>query len=241
MTPSKGFLMTESNERSLLIARTLGETLKTSDLATTLESLTRAAVQTLPGVDHASISVRHSDGTIESYAMTDDFLEELDRGQYDNQEGPCYDGVTNNVVTVCGDLRTDPRYPNYGPQAVAAGIRSQAGIRLFEARRSTGALNLYSRTVGALADVAFLVELFTEHAKAAITHAREMEDLRQAMISRQLIGQCVGVLMERYQLSADRAFAFLARVSQDRNVKLRLVAEEILAMSDAGQLEEPDR
>ena len=32
--------------------------------------------------------------------------------------------------------------------------------------------------------------------------------------------------MERYGLSEDRAFAFLARLSQDRNVKLRDIARE---------------
>jgi AmiR/NasT family two-component response regulator len=35
--------------------------------------------------------------------------------------------------------------------------------------------------------------------------------------------------MERYQLDDERAFAFLARLSQQRNVKLRVVAEEIIA------------
>ena len=37
--------------------------------------------------------------------------------------------------------------------------------------------------------------------------------------------------MERYQLSDERAFAFLARLSQDRSVKLRKVAEEVIGMT----------
>jgi AmiR/NasT family two-component response regulator len=35
--------------------------------------------------------------------------------------------------------------------------------------------------------------------------------------------------MERYHLDDERAFAFLARLSQQRNVKLRQVAEELIA------------
>jgi AmiR/NasT family two-component response regulator len=35
--------------------------------------------------------------------------------------------------------------------------------------------------------------------------------------------------MERYKLTDQRAFAFLTRLSQDGNIKLRLVAEEIIA------------
>jgi AmiR/NasT family two-component response regulator len=39
--------------------------------------------------------------------------------------------------------------------------------------------------------------------------------------------------MERYQLSEDRAFAFLARLSQDRNVKLREIAREFTTLANA--------
>jgi AmiR/NasT family two-component response regulator len=40
--------------------------------------------------------------------------------------------------------------------------------------------------------------------------------------------------MERYDLNDERAFAFLKRLSSHRNVKLRLVAQEILAETDRG-------
>jgi AmiR/NasT family two-component response regulator len=44
-----------------------------------------------------------------------------------------------------------------------------------------------------------------------------------------VIGQAVGIVMERYTLSDEHAFAFLKRLSSHRNVKLRQVAEEIIA------------
>jgi AmiR/NasT family two-component response regulator len=47
--------------------------------------------------------------------------------------------------------------------------------------------------------------------------------------TRGLIGNAVGIVMERYQLTDDRAFAFLTRLSQDGNTKLRVVAEQIIA------------
>ena len=43
-----------------------------------------------------------------------------------------------------------------------------------------------------------------------------------------MIGQAVGIVMERFDLSEDRAFAFLARLSSHRNVKLRVVAQELI-------------
>lgn len=225
--------MDDSKDRALHVVGRLADSLKPGDLDETIQSLTRAAVEILPGVDYASISIRHQDGSLRSHALTADFLEELDESQYAMQEGPCYDGVTNNAFTVCGNLRADPRYPNYGRQAEAAGIRSQAGVRLFESARSMGALNLYSRTAGALADIAFLTALFTQHARTAIAYAGQIDQLSQAMVSRQRIGQAVGVVMERFQLPEDRAFAYLARVSQDSNIKVREIADEIVAGSQS--------
>jgi AmiR/NasT family two-component response regulator len=66
----------------------------------------------------------------------------------------------------------------------------------------------------------------------ALDYAREIANLREAMRTRQLIGRAVGIAMERYQLTEERAFAFLARVSQTRNVKLHTVADEIVAETE---------
>jgi len=225
--------MSDVPERALAMASRVADSVSGKDLEDTLASLTRAAVETLPGVDQATITIRHDSGAPRSYALTADFLAELDEWQYDNAEGPCYDGVTNNAFTVCGDLRHDPRYPSYGPLAVAAGIRSQAGLRLFESAHTIGGLNIYSRSLGALADVKFLAELFAEHARSAVTYASQIDGLRDAMTNRQLIGQAVGITMERFGLADDHAFAFLTRLSNHRNVKLHVVAREII--DDAGE------
>jgi AmiR/NasT family two-component response regulator len=38
----------------------------------------------------------------------------------------------------------------------------------------------------------------------------------------------MGILMERYHLDSDQAFAVLRRYSQTTNTKLRLVAQELI-------------
>lgn len=53
------------------------------------------------------------------------------------------------------------------------------------------------------------------------------------MRTRQHIGIAVGIVMQRYGLDQDRAFQYLARVSQSSNIKLREVAEEVI--NHAGQ------
>ena len=207
-------------------ARRLAQTLTPGDLEQTLGRITEAAVEVLPDVSMASITIRHSDNRLETFAPTDDVLLDLDARQYELQQGPCYESATDKAYVVSSDLAADSRWPEYSKAALAAGVHAQAGIGLFDAARFQGALNLYAERVGAFEDLGPLGALFSHHAAVAISYAQEISDLRQAVATRQQIGQAVGVVMERYQLSEERAFAFLARLSQDRNVKLREIARE---------------
>ena len=62
-------------------------------------------------------------------------------------------------------------------------------------------------------------------------HAQQEDQLNQALQSRKVIGQAIGILMERYRIDADRAFQFLMRASSSSNIKLRDVADEIVSTS----------
>ena len=52
--------------------------------------------------------------------------------------------------------------------------------------------------------------------------------LETAIVNRTVIGRAEGILMERFDISPDHAFAVLRRVSQHRNVKLNRIAEELV-------------
>jgi hypothetical protein len=218
----------DDSTRLVEVSRRFAETLTPADLDGTLRNITEAAVALLPSVNYASITVNHADGSMQSHAVTDELLLDLDAKQIQWQEGPCFDGASEQPHVVSPDLRSDERYPRYGEAAVAAGVRAQAGLRLFENEKSIGALNLYSRSVGAFGDMQALSRLFADQAAVAISYATEVENLNEALRTRTIIGQAVGIVMERFGLSDDRAFAFLTRLSNHRNVKLRLVAQEIV-------------
>lgn len=224
--------MESQHDQLLDTARQLSERLNPADLDGTLHQITTAAVQVLPDVHHASITIRHADGRLETSAPTDKFLCELDQHQYELRQGPCYTAATQAGHEISVNLAADERYPDYGPIAQAVGIRAQAGIRLFDAPKAAGALNLYSTKVGAFADVESFATLFAHQAATAVSYASEVQNLKEAVQTRTLIGQAVGIVMERYGLTDDRSFAFLARLSQARNVKLRLVAQELVAASE---------
>ena len=209
-------------------SRRLRAALSPADLDATLERITAAAVEVLPDVRYASITVKHADGRLETLAPTDRLLCDLDAAQYELREGPCYEAAVETVHVAAPHLAEDDRWPRYAPVAVEAGIHAQAGIRLFDSKGSQGALNLYAERPGAFEDLGALGELFSHQAATAIDYAREITHLQQAVRTRQLVGQAVGLVMQRYKLDDARAFAFLARLSSTSNVKLRVVAERLV-------------
>jgi len=182
-------------------------------------------------VHYASITVKHADGSLHTAAPTDDMLLGVDAAQYELREGPCYAAATDELYVSSPNLAADARFPRYAAMAVKAGIRAQAGVRLFDTPKpaAQGALNLYSRDVGSFTDLSVVSQLFAHQAAIALDYARQVENLQEAVQTRQAVGRAVGIVMERYGLTEERAFAFLARVSQARNVKLREIAAEMVS------------
>jgi len=220
-----------TDDRVLDTIRRLSASLSPGDLDHTLESITAAAVAVLPGVHYASITVKHADGSLHTAAPTDDMLLGVDAAQYELREGPCYAAATDELYVSSPNLAADARFPRYAAMAVKAGIRAQAGVRLFDTPKpaAQGALNLYSRDVGSFTDLSVVSQLFAHQAAVALDYARQVENLQEAVQTRQAVGRAVGIVMERYGLTEERAFAFLARVSQARNVKLRESAAEVVS------------
>src|SRR3954465_13330003 len=95
------------------------------DVGQALARITASAVETLPGADLASISVRHADGRLETSAGTDPLVYQADLLQYELFEGPCYDAVTNDYRTYSPDLSMDTEWPRFGPRAAELGLLSQ--------------------------------------------------------------------------------------------------------------------
>ena len=56
--------------------------------------------------------------------------------------------------------------------------------------------------------------------------------LEVALLTRDIIGQAKGILMERYRITADEAFERLRAASQHKNRKLRDLAEELASTGD---------
>jgi AmiR/NasT family two-component response regulator len=73
-----------------------------------------------------------------------------------------------------------------------------------------------------------VVGILSGHASAAIAAAKAQQELEKALDSRTLIGQAQGILMHAFEIDAAKAFAYMRRLSQDQNVKLVRIAENII-------------
>lgn len=202
-------------------------------LEETLTAIVRAAQDAIPDMNHAGISISHRDGRIETLAGTDQLVWDLDSVQYDLNEGPCVSSVKDDPVVVVEHARQEQRWPRYMPRAVESGLRAQLALRLYTDEDTIGGLNLYStesETVSS--DTVQMAELFAAHATIALNCTRYEHQLNEALASRKAIGQAIGLIMQRYQIDEDRAFHFLVRASSSSNLKLRVIADELISSAN---------
>jgi GAF domain-containing protein len=228
--------------RALLDADTVAEL---------LHRVVSTAYELLPGADLASVTLRADDGTFHTPVETESLATALDQIQYDTGEGPCVTAALPDgpASATTPDLAAEPRWPTFGPAAARLGMGSVLSTALVPDAmppRLSGALNIYSRrTFGfddADRDVALLLATHGSLALArtrAVTEAELREtQLRQAIESRDVIGQAKGILMTRRGLNADQAFDLLRRTSQDLNVRLvelaRTLAHRHTELDNAG-------
>lgn len=116
-----------------------------------------------------------------------------------------------------------------------------ASFRLFVGRGNLGPLTLYGPEPNSFdGDALPYGEILAQHAAVAMADAQAADQLHRAIASRDVIGQAKGIIMERFHVDAVRAFEMLTRLSQESNVKLLEVAENVLdttADQVAGQLD----
>ncbi len=195
----------------------------------TLERIVHTAIEIIKGCDLVGISVVHPGG-IDTPAGSDEALNVIDALQFELHEGPCYDALHNQETVVSMNLATDGRWPRWGPLvAQEVGVVCVASYRLFTTETTLGAMNLYSRREQAFdSDDICIGEALAAHAAMALAASQNVDQLELAIARRTMIGQAEGILMERFSLTASQAFSVLRRVSQARNVKLNLIAAELV-------------
>lgn len=215
-------------ERMGEIARRLRE--QSADSESLLTAATQFAVDQVPGADFASITLVDSKGGITHPVVIGEEAQRVADVQRELGEGPCV-GATfeSTTIQLVEDTATDERWPGFAAAAHAAGVGSMLSFCLYVQSEAYGTLDLLARKPHAFdAESISIGSLYAVHAAVAFSAVREKEQIRAALTTRDVIGQAKGMIMERYKLDSDAAFRLLARLSQDSNIRLAEVAEQVI-------------
>ncbi|MEV4478390.1 GAF and ANTAR domain-containing protein [Micromonospora coxensis] len=210
-----------------------------------LDQVVRVAADVVAPAAACGLTVRRDGGAF-TVAGSGELAAKGDEIQYGADEGPCLEALRRGHVVEVTDLREDDRWRRYREHALRLGILSSLSMPMTVDHETVGALNLYGTSPAAFTGSARRhAEAFTAQATAALTVILRQADqallhrqLTDAMASRSVIDQALGVLMGQQRCTATEAFALLRQASQHRNRKLRDVAAEIVTQV-SGQSPQP--
>jgi len=161
---------------------------------------------------------------------TDPRVERADALQYELREGPCVDAAVEVRSVHSESLEHDARWPRWGPAAAELGFHSIISAEVHGRGQRIGAVNLYGTSHTTFtSDDLDVARLFAGHGAIALANARSEDTLLEALDTRTMIGQAQGILMERFDLDAEQAFAVLRRYSQESNRRVGEIVAEIVA------------
>jgi GAF domain-containing protein len=206
------------------------------ELPEVLTEIVQISHRAIPGAEATSITLIRDDRAFTA-AYDGQIAMDADELQYERGYGPCLDAGRSGEVFLVPDMRVEERWPDYARHAAGLGVLSSLSIPLPFQGATIGALNNYARHPGAFGgndvalaeEVAAFVAIAVGNAEAAARATDDVTNMRRAMASRAVIEQAKGILMERYKITAEQAFTLLTHASQRSNVKLRDVAEELVA------------
>jgi ANTAR domain len=115
-------------------------------------------------------------------------------------------------------LTADDRWPLYRDEALKqTPIRSILSFGMFSEGGTTAALNFYAEPINAFDDGSVsLGLLFATHTGLLWNMTRRDQQFRSALVSRDIIGQAKGRLMERFDIDAAEAFKLLKQIPTHR-------------------------
>ena len=203
---------------------------------TTLARIVAVLLQTIDHAAGAGVSLVKG-RTIETAAATSDLQRRVDELQTATGQGPCFEAIREPEARVyrIDDMSSEKRWPVFCQRVSALGVQSKIAFVLDVDGKVLGALNLYASRPAAFDSTDETIGcVFADHAAVALanaqTHAANrlaVEQLEEAVRSRDVIGRAKGILMEREGLTDDQAFARLRDISQHLNMKLRDVAADM--------------
>ncbi|WP_242657751.1 GAF and ANTAR domain-containing protein [Mycobacterium kubicae] len=210
-----------------------------ADAQATLDEITESAAKSVPGAQHAGITLTRHCKVLETPSATAGYAVQLDEIQGRLGEGPCVSSAWQHHTIHIDDIATEDRWPRYRDEVLRhTPIRSILSFLMFNDRQTAGALNFYAEPTHAFDDDSVEVGFaFATHTALAWNIVRRDEQFHSALASRDIIGQAKGMLMERFSIDAIGAFDLLKRLSQESNTPVAEIARRLVG---SGRPRDPD-
>jgi GAF domain-containing protein len=204
-------------------------------LGSVLQRVTALAAHVLPGEPVTSVTIVNR-GKPSTVASSGELALTLDEEQYRLGDGPCLFAASTGRSSELADTRAPAEWAEFAAIAANHGCHSVLSFPLPVQEQVHGALNVYGREF-TVSDARTLevVSRFAAYAVVPVSNMYLYESaveraahLETALDSRAVIDQAKGILMERFKVTADRAFQVLTRVSMESNTKVRDVADRFV-------------
>ena len=210
-------------------------------LPETLAAIAELAVRAIAEADGAALTML-ADGRAQRVVVGTEVARTLEDLQLQLDEGPGILALRTRDVQTSGSLGGDPRWPRFGPRVGRLGVHSVLSLPLVLAVEASapptlvGSMTLYAHAKDAFSAEALRVgtlfvrpaAIFMHNAQALANAERLVEQLQEALTSRKLIDQAIGILMARTGDDAQHAFERLRAISQTQHVKVAEVAETLV-------------
>lgn len=168
-------------------------------------------------------------GSREIAAVTDPLVAEIYQLQSDVGEGPVLTALSEGIAVHVPEVKTETRWPAWTERMMQYRVGSALHVPMWASEQLIGVLSLFNTEPNAFtADDEAIAYILARHASVAVASARDDETMATAVDARKLVGQAMGILMERFDLDESGAFEILKRYSQQHNIKLRDVAQELI-------------
>ena len=200
-----------------------------------LQAVADLAKEVMPGNPEASVSLLINDRS-STAVFTGQLALDCDESQYGRGYGPCLHAASTGELVEIADAQAETRWRDYMERAIERGALSSLSVPLPINEGIAGAVNVYARKPNAFDEHSRSVAIrFAAYAAvvAANMYAYEevrdlAEHLERRVKSRAVVEQATGILMERYELTADQALQALTRVARDTDTKVRDIADTLV-------------
>jgi len=179
----------------------------------------------------ASVTARRGDSFYTPNASSGR-VRDLDTTQYETNDGPSVSATMTGTEVNLGLEEVRSTWEALGEVMERRDLGGLMASPLFTRRRTLGTLNVYMDTAGPAEEpLVGLVRGFAQQASALLGRAFDLEScepLDEALGSRDIVGQAMGILMAQSPCSAEDALQTLTLASRRANRQLTEVADQIV-------------